>query len=140
MSCIEVTDLTITANSAQQVVRGVSFQVDAGEKVGIIGESGSGKSVTTLALLGLLPRQLRAEGSVVVDGTQVIAAAERTLQRLRGAAVTMVLQDPSTALDPLARVERLIAEPIRRHRNLRGSALAGAVRAAGPLLRQRTRR
>ena len=126
---IEVTDLSI-AVGGRNVVDGVSLRVDEGERLGIIGESGSGKSVTTLAILGLLPRALRASGSILVDGQEVVGAPERTLQKLRGAKATMIFQDPSTALDPLARVEKLIAEPIRRHRGLGGSALSAAVKEA----------
>lgn len=127
---IEVTDLSVAVGAGHRVVDGVSFHVGEGERLGIIGESGSGKSVTTLAMLGLLPRTLRAGGSILIDGQQVVGAPERALQSVRGVKATMVFQDPSTALDPLARVEKLIAEPILRHRGLRGSALSSAVKDA----------
>lgn len=95
--------------------------------MGIIGESGSGKSVTSLALLGLLPTSLRASGSILVDGQQVVDARERELQAIRGGKVALVFQDPSTALDPLSRIGALVAEPLRRHRGLTGDAAQAAI-------------
>lgn len=127
MSYLEVRDLTVVAGG-RKVVDGVSFDLDAGQRLGIIGESGSGKSLSVFSIMGLLPRGLRASGSIVVDGQEIIGAAERELQRVRGAKVAMVFQDPSTALDPLTRVGAFLAEPLRRHRGLRGSQLEAAVR------------
>ena len=125
---IEVQDLTITvAGSGKRVVDAISFSLDPGERVGIIGESGSGKSVTTLALLGLLPRSLTASGSIRVNGTQIVGASQKQLLGIRGRRMAKILQDPSTALDPLTRVGELIAEPLRRHQGLRGHDLKAAV-------------
>lgn len=127
---IEVTDLSIELGSGRRVVEPTSFQLADGERLGIIGESGSGKSVTTLAILGLLPGSLTPRGSILVDGTQIIGASPNTLSRVRGGQVAMVFQDPATALDPLMRIGRQLAEPLRRHQGLRGSALEAAVRSA----------
>ncbi|SHJ02215.1 peptide/nickel transport system ATP-binding protein [Tessaracoccus bendigoensis DSM 12906] len=128
---IEVEDLTITvAGSGKRVVDAISFSLDPGERIGIIGESGSGKSVTTLALLGLLPRSLTASGSIRVDGTQIIGASKKQLLEIRGRRMAKIFQDPSTALDPLTRVGELIAEPLRRHQGLRGHELNAAVERA----------
>ena len=125
---IEVEDLTITvAGSGKRVVDAISFSLDPGERVGIIGESGSGKSVTTLALLGLLPRSLTASGSIRVNGTQIVGASQKQLLGIRGRRMAKIFQDPSTALDPLTRVGELIAEPLRRHQGLRGHDLKAAV-------------
>lgn len=128
--CIEVDSLSIMLGRGKRLVDDVSFSVAEGDRLGLIGESGSGKSVTTLALLGLLPRPLRAEGSILVDGLQVVGASERALQKVRGATVAKVFQDPSAALDPLTRVGQLIAEPLKRHRGLTGSALEAGIREA----------
>ncbi|MFD0866677.1 ATP-binding cassette domain-containing protein, partial [Tessaracoccus lubricantis] len=117
MSHVEVKDLAVVAGG-RRVVDGVSFAVDSGERVGIIGESGSGKSLSIFSVMGLLPRGLRAEGSIRVDGQEVVGASERALQAVRGGKVAMVFQDPSTALDPLTRVGAFLAEPLRRHRGL----------------------
>ncbi|MGW8482819.1 ATP-binding cassette domain-containing protein [Microbacterium sp. NPDC055903] len=129
MTLLDVTDLTVTAGG-RPLVDGISFTVAAGERVGVIGESGSGKSLTSLAVTGLLGGGLNATGSVLLDGTQVIGTADRTLRPLRGTAAAVLFQEPLTALDPLMRVERQIAEPMRRHLGLRGAALQDAVHTA----------
>ena len=129
MSLLEVAGLTVTAGG-RRLVDDVSFSVSAGERVGVIGESGSGKSVTSLAVTGLLGGGLAASGSVLLSGTQVIGAPDRMLRPLRGPVASVLFQEPLTALDPLMRVERQIAEPIRRHLGLRGAALKDAVRRA----------
>ena len=129
MSLLEITGLTVTAGG-RRVVDDVSFTVAAGERVGIIGESGSGKSVTSLATTGLLGAGLSASGSVRLDGTEVIGASDRALRPLRGPVAALLFQEPLTALDPLMRVGRQIAEPMRRHLGLRGQGLQDAVRAA----------
>ncbi|WP_460796007.1 ABC transporter ATP-binding protein [Microbacterium sp. GXF0217] len=129
MSLLEITGLTVTAGG-RRVVDDVSFAVAAGERVGIIGESGSGKSVTSLAATGLLGAGLTASGSVRLDGTEVIGASDRALRPLRGPVAALLFQEPLTALDPLMRVGRQIAEPMRRHLGLRGQELQDAVRTA----------
>ncbi|MDF1487381.1 ABC transporter ATP-binding protein [Tessaracoccus caeni] len=126
---LEVDDLTIEVRgTGKRLVDGISFQLARGERLGIIGESGSGKSVTSLALLGLLPPTLRASGSARVSGHQVIGVRESELRAVRGGKVALVFQDPSTALDPLTRIGALIAEPLRRHRALTGAAAQDAIR------------
>jgi len=128
---IDVADLTISlATSGRPLVEGLSFTLAPGERLGIIGESGSGKSVTIFSLLGLLPRGLVASGSVEISGTQVVGARAAELRALRGAQAAIVFQEPATALDPLTRVGDLIAEPLARHRGLRGTELDEAVRSA----------
>ncbi len=94
---------------AHEVVKGVSFQVHAGEKLAIVGESGSGKTVTALSLLGLVG-QAQVSGQALFDGTDVLRLPEPDLQRLRGGDVAMVFQEPMTALNPLMRVGDQIAE------------------------------
>lgn len=124
-----VEGLTVRAGSTR-LVDDLSFAIAPGERVGLIGESGSGKSLTSLALTGLLPAGVDAAGSVRLDGIETLGADEPTLRRLRGAVAAMVFQDPLTALDPLMRVGRQIAEPMRRHLGLRGAELDAAVAAA----------
>jgi ABC-type glutathione transport system ATPase component len=97
------------------LVRDVTFEVGAGERVGLIGESGSGKSLTASAVLGLLPDELRATGSVRFHGKQLLSAGERELSRMRGKDLAMVFQEPMSALNPLMRVGRQVAESIRLH-------------------------
>ncbi|KAE8763483.1 ABC transporter ATP-binding protein [Georgenia thermotolerans] len=113
----------------RRLVDDVSFTVAPGERLGLIGESGSGKTLTALAVAGLLAPGLRAEGSVLLGGTEVVGAPEAALNRLRGSAVALVFQEPLSALDPLMRVGRQIAEPLRRHGGLRGAALRAGVHA-----------
>ncbi|MGK6314800.1 ATP-binding cassette domain-containing protein [Neorhizobium sp. DT-125] len=98
----------------QTLVSDVSFSVASGERLGLIGESGSGKSLTALAAIGLLPEGLRAGGSVLLDGKQVVGARDRDLVPLRGTIVATVFQEPLTALDPLMKIGRQVAEAVRR--------------------------
>ncbi|MFE7663748.1 ATP-binding cassette domain-containing protein [Streptomyces celluloflavus] len=127
---LEVRDLTIRTDTGRALVAGLTFSVARGERLGLIGESGSGKSLTTLAVLGLLPDGMTASGSVVLDGTQIIGASEKTLAGVRGRGAAIVFQEPLTALDPLMRVGRQIAEPLRRRRGVTGAALRRAVAEA----------
>ncbi|MFF4895960.1 dipeptide ABC transporter ATP-binding protein [Streptomyces sp. NPDC001068] len=99
-------------------VRGVSLQVRPGETLALVGESGSGKSTIALAAMGLLTANARATGSAVIDGTQIVGTPENDLAALRGRTVSMVFQEPATALDPLTRIGRQIAEVIRNHREV----------------------
>jgi peptide/nickel transport system ATP-binding protein len=119
------------------VVDGLTFRVADGERLGIIGESGSGKSLTALALLGLLPDGAAASGSIRLNGREVIDATERELARIRGAEVGIVFQEPQSALNPIRTVGRQIAEAPRIHRGLgraarREVAVTGARRVGLP--------
>ncbi len=102
------------------LVSGVSFSIDAGERVGLVGESGSGKSLTALAVLGLLPDAMRVEGSVRLDGREVVGARDRDLVPLRGVSIAAVFQEPMTALDPLMRIGDQVGEVVRRRANRDG--------------------
>jgi peptide/nickel transport system ATP-binding protein len=125
-----IDDLTVTIGD-RRVVDGVSLDVPDGARVGLIGESGSGKSLTTLAVLGLLPDGARATGSIRLDGRELLGASERELAGLRGRVVGTVFQDPGTTLDPVVTVGRQIAEPLRLHTRIgRRDARARAVAAA----------
>jgi peptide/nickel transport system ATP-binding protein len=129
MSVLEIAGLTVRSG-ARTLVDDVSFELGAGERLGLIGESGSGKSLTSLASVGLLPKGLSVTGSVKLDGQEVVGTPDARLRPLRGPVAQVVFQEPLTALDPLMRVGRQIAEPIRRHRGLRGAALREAVAEA----------
>ncbi|RDV45572.1 ABC transporter ATP-binding protein [Leifsonia sp. ku-ls] len=119
--------LSVATRDGATLVHDVSFTLAAGERLSLIGESGSGKSLTSFALTGLLPEGLAASGSVVLDGVQTVGARERDLVPLRGRVASTVFQEPMTALDPLMRLGRQVAEPLRRHLGLRGDALRSAV-------------
>ncbi|MEW1549055.1 ABC transporter ATP-binding protein [Streptomyces tsukubensis] len=127
---LAVRELTVRTRTGQALVDGLSFGLRPGERLGLIGESGSGKSLTSLAALGLLPGGLTAEGSIRLAGTEIVGAPEKRLVTVRGRDAAIVFQEPLTALDPLMRVGRQIAGPLARHQGLKGAALRSAVTGA----------
>ena len=115
---VEVNGLTVefvTREATVHAVNGVDFTVQPGEVLCILGESGSGKSVTLRALMRLLPRHALLGGSVRVAGQDVLAMRPRALRDLRGGLVSMVFQEPMTALDPVYTIGHQIGETVRRH-------------------------
>lgn len=110
----------------QTVVEGVDLVIDSGESVGLIGGSGSGKTLTALAVLGLLPRGATASGSITIDGTEILGTSESFLRRVRGARIGFVGQDSLAALNPLVTVGRHLDIPLRRHRGLSRRAARAA--------------
>ena len=115
MSLLEVQNLSVRFGRSPPAVAEVSFRLDAGERLGVIGESGSGKTVTALAVMGLLAENAALTGSIDLGGHRITALAERDLARLRGDLVTMVFQEPMTALDPTMPVGRQVAETLLLH-------------------------
>jgi len=111
---IEVRDLVVKSG-AITAVHGIDLTIPAGGRMGLVGESGSGKTMTALALMGLLPRGWQAAGRVLHDGEDLIGQSDRQLSRRRGRTISMVFQDPLTALDPVRRVGTQILATIRRH-------------------------
>jgi peptide/nickel transport system ATP-binding protein len=107
--------LSVSGLSVNSLVRDISFEIGAGERVGLIGESGSGKSLTALSIMGLLPEELRASGSIRLGDRELLGMSEKDLSRLRGDELAMVFQEPMTALNPAMRVGRQVTEPGRIH-------------------------
>jgi peptide/nickel transport system ATP-binding protein len=129
---VEIDDLTVqfvTREATVNAVNGVSLRVNSGEVLCILGESGSGKSVTLRALLRLLPAgRTKITGSMKVDGQDVMALDRRGLQKLRGGLVSMIFQEPMTALDPVYTVGEQIVETVRQHKKVtRAEARARAL-------------
>ncbi len=122
---LEVEDLRIEF-AGRPVVDGVSFQLAPADRLGVIGESGSGKTLTALAAVGLAPDAAVVTGRVRLDGRDVIGQPDRVVAKLRGDTVSMVFQDPRTALNPVMRIGRQISEPLRLHRGVgrRSAAVA----------------
>jgi len=129
---LEVRDLRVTLATSRgpvDALRGVSFTLERGATLGLIGESGCGKSLTALALMALLPDGAKVAGSIRFEGRELSTLDEGSLCALRGDRIAMVFQEPMTALNPLHPIGRQIAEPLRLHRSLSaGAARAEALR------------
>jgi len=120
---IDVADLSVefvSRDATVHAVNGVSFTLNPGEVLCILGESGSGKSVTLRALMRLLPSQARVYGQVMVGEQDTLRMSERDLADLRGSEVAMIFQEPMVAFDPVYTVGRQIIETIRRHDKVDG--------------------
>jgi peptide/nickel transport system ATP-binding protein len=124
MTLLRIEGLTVdlvTARGPARAVRGVDFTLARGETLGIVGESGCGKSVTALALMGLLPDGARIGGRVLLDDRDLVALPDEEMQKIRGGRLAMIFQEPMTSLNPVHRVGRQIAEALALHRNMRGA-------------------
>ncbi len=133
---LSVADLRVAlASPLGQIepVRGVSFSLNRGDTMGLVGESGCGKSMTALALMGLLPEKSRATGEVSLLGQNLLTLPETQRNRLRGNRIAMIFQEPMTALNPLHTIGNQIAEPLRIHDGL--SHAQGRARALDLLKR-----
>lgn len=122
-SILVVRDLQVSVGEAV-AVGGISFELTPGRRTGLIGESGSGKTLTALSIMGLLPDGITASGEVLYAGEDLLRLDEDSLCRLRGDRMTMIFQEPMTALNPVMRIGEQVAEPLLVHRR------AGSRRAA----------
>jgi peptide/nickel transport system ATP-binding protein len=113
-SLLEVKDLTIAFGN-KTVVDRISFAIAPGQTLGLVGESGSGKSATSLALLRLLPPSAAVSGSILFDGRDLTTLPQPAMRGLRGSAISMIFQEPMTALNPVMRVGHQIAEALLAH-------------------------
>ncbi|MBF6328606.1 ABC transporter ATP-binding protein [Nocardia transvalensis] len=118
---LEVSDLHVSFPGEEgriDAVRGVNYTVSDGEVLAIVGESGSGKSVSSLAVIGLLPEQARVRGSIRLRGRELLGMGDKQLSALRGTRISMVFQDPLSALTPVYRVGDQIAEALLAHKKM----------------------
>ncbi len=139
---LEVDNLTValrTARGMRRAVDGVSFSIGEGEILGVAGESGSGKTITALSLLGLLPIGARTSGSVRFQGRELLGLSRKQLRAVRGAQVALVSQDPATSLHPLLRIDVQMTEHVIAHLGFskeqarrRAIEMLGAVRIPDP--------
>ena len=129
---LDIQDLTVrlrTPRGTHTVLDGVSLQLAAGQTLGLVGESGCGKSVTALAVMRLLPRAqtVYAGGRILFDGQDLLTQSEKTLRHLRGSQIAMIFQEPMTSLNPVLTVGDQVAEGLRLHRGLDARAAAAQV-------------
>jgi peptide/nickel transport system ATP-binding protein len=136
MPLLEVNDLRIglqTQRGPAEAVRGISFSLERGETLGIVGESGCGKSITVMSLMGLLPATAKVTGSIRLDGQELVGLPEKAMCQIRGNRIGMIFQEPMTALNPVHTIARQVGEPLRLHRGL--SKIAARREALGLLER-----
>ena len=125
MPLLEVSNLRIrlqTHRGPADAVRGVSFSLARGETLGLIGESGCGKSITAMSLMGLLPDGAQVTGSIRFDGQELVGRTDAQMCKMRGNRIGMVFQEPMTALNPVHTIGRQVAEPLRLHRGMGAAA------------------
>jgi oligopeptide/dipeptide ABC transporter ATP-binding protein len=118
---LEVRDLAISFRADDgwvQAVQGVNLEVRPGETVGLVGESGCGKSVTSLSIMGLLPKTAKVSGTINVSGRNLTGLEDAQMRRVRGDDVSMIFQEPMTSLNPVLKIRDQIAEPLRMHTKL----------------------
>jgi len=118
---LAVNDLTVdfpTADGVVRAVRGVSYELRAGEVLGIVGESGSGKSVSSMAVMGLLPKTAQINGSITYRGEELLGSTEKQFMEIRGRKIAMIFQDPMTSLNPVYKIGFQLAEAVLAHHDL----------------------
>jgi peptide/nickel transport system ATP-binding protein len=125
---LAVEDLRVRVGGVTAIAD-LSFELETGRRTGLIGESGSGKTLTALAIMGLLPDGISASGRVVYRDRDLLALPDRELCRLRGDRLAMIFQEPATALNPVMRVGDQVAEPLRLKRGLGRREARAAARA-----------
>ena len=128
MNLLEIEDLRVTFGRRRKVaVDGVSFALGDRERLGIIGQSGSGKTVIALSIMGLLPENAQVSGSIRLASRELVGRPEKELRKLRGDAVSMVFQEPMPALDPTMRVGRQVGEVVALHHGERRGGIRALV-------------
>jgi oligopeptide/dipeptide ABC transporter ATP-binding protein len=137
---LEVRDLKTSFFTRRGVVRavdGVSFSLDRGETLGLVGESGCGKTITCMSILRLVPKPAGkiVEGQIVFDGQNLLGKTEDEMRKIRGGRISMVLQDPMTSLNPVFTIGNQTGEVIALHQNARGRTLLEKVREVLRLVR-----
>ena len=118
---LEVNNLSVrlqTQRGPADAIRNVGFTLPRGETLGLVGESGCGKSITALALMGLLPDNAQVSGSIRFDGQELVGQSDSSLRELRGNRIGMIFQEPMTALNPVHTIGDQVAEPLRLHRGM----------------------
>ncbi|WP_248308132.1 ABC transporter ATP-binding protein [Bosea sp. AS-1] len=118
---LRLRDFTVALSGAVPIVRGIDLSLARGEALGIVGESGCGKSITWLAALRLLGPHVTTGGDVRLDGRDIGQLSERELARVRGGRIALIFQDPSSALNPVQRIGTQLVEVLRLHRGLTGA-------------------
>jgi len=118
MSLLDITNLSLSINGTP-ILRDVSLSVNTGEIVAVTGESGSGKSLTALATMGLLPKGSQTTGTITLEGQNLLTTSEADLCNIRGNKIGMVFQEPMTALNPVQTIGAQVAETILIHGSMR---------------------
>jgi peptide/nickel transport system ATP-binding protein len=119
---MKITELSVTFHTRSGEVRALrraSLEQNTGETLALTGETGCGKSVLAHAVLGLLPENASVSGSIIFNGRNLLTADEKTLESLRGSEISIILQNPGAALNPIMKIGRQIAEPLKLHSKLR---------------------
>ncbi|MBN9089292.1 MAG: ABC transporter ATP-binding protein [Reyranella sp.] len=128
---VSLSGLTVDFDTGKRIVRalhGIDLEVRRGEALGLVGESGCGKSVTWLAALGLLGSRARVGGAVRLEGRDLVGTPVAELERVRGRHIAMIFQDPSSSLNPVHRIGRQLGEALKLHRGLDGGAAEAEAR------------
>ena len=133
---LQVRDLRVTFGSGDRTVHavnGISYELDLGDTLGVVGESGCGKSVSSLALMRLLPKPAAriTSGEILFEGEEILALTEEAVREIRGNRMAMIFQDPMTSLNPVLTIERQLTEVLETHRQLKRT---GAITRAVELL------
>jgi peptide/nickel transport system ATP-binding protein len=126
---IEQLSVTPKSDPARLLVKNANFSLSAGKTTCIVGESGSGKSLTALTIMGLLSKQLQANGHVTFQGQDISKLDDKAMQKIRGAKIGMIFQEPMTSLNPVLTIGYQIGEPLTAHLGLKGDALKSRISA-----------
>jgi peptide/nickel transport system ATP-binding protein len=128
---LKIQQLNVTPKNdpARLLVNNASFSLSTGKTTCIVGESGSGKSLTALTIMGLLSKQLQSNGDVIFQGQDISKLDDKAMQKIRGAKIGMIFQEPMTSLNPVLTIGFQIGEPLTAHLGLKGDALKNRISA-----------